>query len=319
MSRWYRWWASLWNRQESPLSLAWVRIGLSAVIAMDLLKMGALELPGWLWAEAAFGGLWDLSERARPPELSMLFALTPTVAWGLWAVLLGSVACFGAGLFTRLSGLIFLMLYAQSAILNDPSDRAIDRLIRLVFILLIFSRCGDTLSLDARRRTGSFWGDGAPIPSWPRYLIIVQMVMVYWGAGLAKTSIYWFPWGGYSALYVILQDPIYATRDWSFLGHPALFPLTQLGTAMTHLWELSAPILVFAFHYRDTRLRKGRIRSLLNRLDARLLFVGLGVVFHLLLMMSLRLGIFPLAMLSLYPVFFHPDELQSAWRRLRPG
>ena len=45
--------------------------------------------------------------------------------------------------------------------------------------------------------------------------------------------------------------------------------------------------------------------------------VLVGVIFHLALAATLRLGIFPAAMLALYAAFFHPDELRAAWHRLR--
>lgn len=307
-------WTGLWSREEPPIMLALMRIGLALVMLYDLLQLGRFGLPGWLWADRAAGGLWALGERSTPPDLSRLVLISPEVAWAIWGALVVSIAAFGAGLATRLSGVVFVLLYAQTAMINDPSDRAIDRLVRIVVLVLVFSRAGDMLSVDARRRTGSWWGSGAPAPSWPRYLIVLQLVVVYWGAGVAKGSIHWFPWGDYNALYLVLQDPIFATRDWSGLLHPVLFLGTQVGTAVTHMWENLAPLLLLAFYYRDTEGQPGRLRALFNRLRFRDVFVLLGAVFHLLLAGSLLLGIFPFMMLAMYPAFFHPDELGAVRR-----
>ena len=116
---------------------------------------------------------------------------------------------------------------------------------------------------------------------------------------------------------IILQDPIFATADYAFLGHPLIYPFTQLGTAVSHLWEWTFPVILLAFHFRDTRHRPGRLRHFFNRWDVRLWYVALEVIFHVLLGLTLQLGIFPLAMLALYPAFFHPLEFQALMRRFQ--
>ena len=93
--------------------------------------------------------------------------------------------------------------------------------------------------------------------------------------------------------------------------------LTQIATALTHLWELGAPLVLAAAHFRRTRERPGRLRRLFNRLPVRNFYVLMGVAFHLSLALSLRLGIFPFAMLACFPAFFRPAELEQAVARLR--
>jgi hypothetical protein len=99
--------------------------------------------------------------------------------------------------------------------------------------------------------------------------------------------------------------------------------MTQLATAVTHLWELGAPLLLLAAFYRRTparferRLGRGGLRRMFQRVPVREIYVTIGVLFHLTLALTLRLGIFPFAMLACFPAFFRPEELERALRRCR--
>lgn len=320
----WNWWVALFSTREAPLSLALIRVLVCAVVLWDLGVVGWTGIPDLLWAPVEAGGVANVYKYKALPEWFWFLPQEQAGewghawAWGLYYALVAATACFGAGVLTRFSGLAFLLLYAQSAIINDTADRGIDRMIRIIVLLLLLSGSGRTLSVDALIRTGSIFGDGRKVLAVPRYLIIGQLILMYWCAGLAKFAISWFPWGGYSALYVILQDPIFAVSDWSFVGSPWLYWTTQVGTAVSHMWEYSIPILLLAYWYRHTRERSGRVRALFNAIDVRMVYVVVGVAFHLALAGTLRLGIFPAAMLALYPAFFHPDEIAALVRRWRP-
>lgn len=326
MIRWVRdtwlWWVDRLSVREHPLALALVRVLVSLVLLYDLFWVGFYDLPTLLWNPVEAGGTYTSLAKERLPEVyqyltqeqAILWA--PTISWGLYYIVVVSLIMFGAGFLTRFSGVVFLLTYAQTAIINDTSDRGIDRMLRIMILLLIVSGSGKTLSIDARLRTGSFLGDGTPVAAWPRYLMIGQLILMYWCAGAEKFALSWFPWGGYSALYVILQDPVFAVVDFGFLASPWLYWTTQLGTGVSHLWEWTIPLLLVAYYFRCTRERPGRVRAWSNGLDVRTVYVVVGVVFHVALALTLRLGIFPAAMLALYPVFFHPDEIRSFVRRL---
>ena len=45
-------------------------------------------------------------------------------------------------------------------------------------------------------------------------------------------------------------------------------------------------------------------------------WIGIGAVFHLGLALTTELGIFPWAMLALYPAWVHPDDWSALLRRL---
>lgn len=307
----------LFDEREPPHALAAVRILVALVTLFDLAVIALSDLPAWLWAPLAEGGSSPAADAATGPLVYRLIWGLGFGAYGLWAILLLSLLCFGAGFFTRTAGFVFVFTYAATAMVNDPADRGIDRAIRIMVLILSFSAAGKVWSIDAWRKTGSFRGDGAPESAWPRYLVFAQLVLTYAAAGLSKGSPLWLPWGGYVALYVILRDPVYANADYSFLAEPLPFFITQCATAVTHAWEVCAPLLLLAAHYRRTADRPGRLRALFNRVHFREVYVTFGVIFHLSLAFTMRLGIFPFAMLAFYPALFRPDEVTGFVDRVR--
>jgi hypothetical protein len=307
----------LFDEREPPHALAAVRILVALVTLFDLSVIALSDLPPWLWAPLAEGGSSPAADPERGPLVYRAIWGLGLGAYGLWAILFVSLLCFGVGFFTRTAGFVFVFTYAATAVINDPADRGIDRAIRIVILILSFSAAGKVWSLDALRKTGSFRGDGALENAWPRYLVFAQLVLTYAAAGLAKGSPLWLPWGGYVALYVILRDPVYANADYSFLAEPFPFFLTQCATAFTHAWEVCAPLLLLAAYFRRTAERPGRVRALFNRVRFREVYVAFGVIFHLSLAFTMRLGIFPFAMLSFYPALFRPDEVTAFVERAR--
>jgi hypothetical protein len=309
-------WVAFWNEREPPTVLALIRIALPLVVLFDLGSLAAQGALTWLWAAPEAGGIagWGPDEA---PLFYRIFPPTLGSAQLLWLGLAGSALFVALGIGLRPAALLYVWLSAQAALINGPADRAIDRAIRIVFLILCLSPAADVWSLKARWKTGSFRGHvDVPAPSWARHLILIQLVLIYWGAGLAKGGTSWFPWGGYRALYYTLRHPIFAAADFSWLEQPLPFALTQLATASTHLWELAAPLVLLAAYYRRTSGRPGRLRSLFQRVPVRNVYVAFGVVFHLLLALTLRLGIFPFAMLACFPAFFRPAELRAAGARL---
>jgi hypothetical protein len=311
----------LFDEREKPTVLALIRILVALTVVYDLVMVGLLRLPVWLWAPIDQGGV-SPTANATAAWLYRLFPATSGTAIALYWALLVTAITFGIGFFTRTSAFAYVLLSAQSSILNDVGDRGIDRAIRIVILILAFSAAGRAYAVDAKLRSGTFRGDGAEAPAWPRYLVLGQLIIMYAAAGLSKSATLWLPWGGHAALYVILNEPIYSRHDFGYLAHPALFFMTQLGTASSRLWELLAPLVLVVAHFRRTPDRPGRLRALVNRYPVRGVYVAFGVVFHLALAATLRLGIFPFSMLAFFPAFFRPEEIERFARlvraRLRP-
>jgi hypothetical protein len=313
----------LFDEREKPTALALIRILVAITIVYDLVVVGTLDLPVWLWAPIDQGGVSPTATRDGAAWFYKVFEPSAESAMGLYVALLVSAISLGVGFFTRTSALVYVLLAAQSSMLNDVGDRGIDRAIRIVVLILAFSAAGRAYSVDARIATGSFRGDGKEAMAWPRYLVLGQLVVMYTAAGLSKSATLWLPWGGHAALYVILNEPIYAVRDFGFLAHPVLYFFTQIGTAASRTWELIAPIVLLAAHYRRHPEGDGWLRRFMNRWPVRNVYVAFGVAFHLLLAATLKLGIFPYSMLAFFPAFFRPDEIEafftraSAWVRAK--
>ncbi len=232
-----------------------------------------------------------------------------------FGLVVGLTVMLGLGLLTRLSALALVLVWTQLSLGLPASDRGIDMLIRNVVLLLAFSSAGRVWSLDALIRTGSWRGDGKAVTAWPRYLLIIQLVILYFTAGIQKVASSWTPFGGWSALYIAMRDPAFAMGELAWLDD--LYPATQLLTASTWVWEWVAPLLLLALYYRDTRGRSGRLRAVINRMSFRTAYLIIGAMFHIGTSLTLQLGIFPWAVLSLYPACFHPDELRQMINKIK--
>lgn len=311
MSRAWKTWVAMWDLKEHPRSLAAIRVVLGLVLLWDLLQILRLGLVVPLMGLETYGGFSPTLRTAFPAPLATVLPETPASAWLLWGGLTACAALFTAGLGTRAALVGFVLLSAQWELQLPGASRAIESAIRIVCLVLAFSDSHRTASVDAWLRTGSWWGDGEPVGAWPRHLIVLQLVLMYWLAGLQKFGLAWSPAENFSALYLILQDPTLANADYRWLAEPPWYPLTQIGTAGTMVWEWSAPLLLLAYWYRFTADRPGRVRAIVNRWQLHLVWAAIGVLFHVGIAATLELGIFPSAMLAFYFAFVHPDQLRD--------
>jgi hypothetical protein len=304
-------WVRLWDRREPADVLALVRIGVALVIVWDLLQAARLDVVELLLAPIEDGGIGPASRRAPVGELYTLIGASLANAWLLFAVTLTSALTLLLGLFTRTSALVLVLSYAQLAYVVQLGDRGIDALLRSVLLILACSRAGATMSLDARLFHGR-WLRDAEQPAWPRYLIVAQLALMYFWAGVLKQGPSWTSIDGYSALFIVLNHPHYA----SFALPPSLlaavYPGLQLAAIATLVFERGALLVPLLLWLRATRERGGKLRALASRLRLLELWVATGVLFHVGLAVVLDLGIFPWGCLALYPALASPHTLR-AW------
>ncbi|GDX82179.1 hypothetical protein LBMAG42_39900 [Deltaproteobacteria bacterium] len=301
-------WRALWAGDEHPRVMATVRIALSLVFLYDLLQVWRFHLVVPLWGPADAGGMGQPDRQRQVVELYQWFAADVHTARLAFGVLVVAVVCLAVGLFSQVAALVALLVYAQLARVLPEADRGIDLLIRNVLFLFVFVPSGRFAGLDA-----PIFGGLERIPAWSRRLLILQIVVMYFTAGIQKTAVAWWPWGGFSALYIVLQDMAVARVPFAWLR--ALYPATQLLTAATMLFEWLAVFVPLAHWFRWTRSRGGWLRAQFNRLDFVRWWLPLGVFMHLGIAATMQIGIFPWVMLALYPAFFHPDEIARAFRR----
>jgi hypothetical protein len=305
-------WVAFWDRREAPHSLALVRILVGLVLLWDFLGIAVTGLVPELWLFPP-RGLASLPEDGALPLVVGWFGASPAVLTGLFGLALLGALGIALGLALRPAAFACALATATLARLAPDGERAIDVLLRIVVLVLGCSRADAVWSLRSllRRRRGQSLE--AEIPAWPRLLLFAQLVWVYFSAAHNRGGPAWWPSGDWSALSRVLSDPHFARLSPGWTA--SVYPLTQLGTALTMTFELSAPLIV-ALTYADRhRTAGGRAGAVVRRFHLRWVWLGVGVCLHLGIAATMRLGIFPFGMLALYPLLLHPDELLGFVRR----
>jgi hypothetical protein len=302
----WRAWVALMDRREPATALALVRIGVALVLLVDHLWLAHLGLIDPLWSRFPDGYATAFSGLADSLGLS---------AFGLWAIGVAALACVLAGIATRVACVVFVLVSVQQSALAPDSESGVDQLLRIVLLVLALSRCNACFSVDAwlARRLGRPMP--ALVPAWPRYLLLFQLLWVYFSGGQNKSSHDWGPLGGFSALGQALMDPHNGRLAPGFVS--AIYPLTRIATALTIVFELTALFYLLWLYYAATPDRPGRLRRFANRARLRWIWLALYVFFELGIAIGLRLGSFAFGMLALWPVLLLPDELQRLGQRLK--
>ncbi|HCH63940.1 MAG TPA: hypothetical protein DFR83_14135, partial [Deltaproteobacteria bacterium] len=282
---WSRW-VQVLDHREPAHGLALFRFFMGLTLLVDLMDLLRHDLITLLWMSVEDGG-YRTYGRTGSWLVNALGGPTPELIWGFWGLCLLASLALILGVLPRVAALIGLQTFLALAWVNHHTGGSYDMLITNMLWLLVLADSSATGSLTARWHTGRFWPD-TPVPAWPRYLVVGQMVTVYLSTGLQKVSASWVPGGDLSALYYILQQPSWQRFDLSFAAH--VYPLTQLGTLATWLFEVGSPVLILAFWYRATSERPGRLRALFNRFDVRTLWLATGVLLHTGIMVTLDVG-----------------------------
>lgn len=292
---WRAWpvWVALWDRREAPTQLALVRIAIALVALVDLLNVRRLGLVDALWT--------------RIPTGYATADHTWLVGGALWWCGVIACACMLVGLATRAACVAFVFASVQMSLLAPGSESGVDMVFRIACAILALSQSHACWSIDAFvvRKLGR--PPPAEVPAWPRLLLMVQLVWIYFSGGQNKSGSEWGPLGGFTALADALSDPHAARFDPGWVA--TIYPLTRVATAATMLFELGAPLYLLFYYFAATRDRPGRLRAWCNRLRLRWLWIGLGISFELGIALTLRLGNFPWGMLALFPVLLLPSEL----------
>ncbi len=309
MSYWQRW-VQLLDRQESALPLALVRMAASLIVLLHVSRIWMRGIHLWAWVDDDFGGLRNLNagflERfggLSPENVQMVMATT----------IVAAVAMF-LGIGTRVACLVTALGYGYLADINGHAGGSYDELVKNTLFLLVLSGCGRALSLDERIRPT----DGQAM-AWPRWLMIFQLVLMYWMTALQKVSSSWVPIAESDALFYILQQTTWQRFPLPLESLTTIYPITRLATFTVWTWEQCAPLLLLAYWFRETHTRPGRLRALFNRYDFRSIYLLFGLGMHLGIEGLMEVGPFSFASLTLYFACFHPDEWSRLRQRLLPA
>ena len=299
-------WVRLFDQREVGTSIALFRILIGLVSLYTLIGVIQADLIEVIWVDKSEGGYRSLEGNW------LVQALGGASIDVMWRLTIGGIAAsvmMALGIGGRVLCFLTLQLFMATTSVNGSAGSSYDELITNPMWLLVLAPSTQTLSIDCKLRTGA-WRDATPVPAWTRYLAIYQLFLMYWTTGLQKVSAYWTPGGEFSALYYILLQPNWQRWDNHWVAW--VYPLTQLGTAMTWLWEIGAPVLLVAFYYRYTADRPGALRAWFNRVDVRMYYAAIGASFHLLVTVLMDIGPFSWASLAFYVCLVHPDE----WGRM---
>lgn len=300
MTLWSRW-VAVCSEREQGRPQAIFRIVIGAIFLVDAARiLAGGEIVDPLYTLIADGGF--ATRESTQWLVSALGGHTPGVAHALYAAcgLLASALCVGIG--GRLTP--FLLLQVQLALRSLPPDvsGAYDLVLAHALFLLFLGRADQTLSLACRIRTGR-WTSDAPIWALPRYLMVLQITIIYVGAGLAKQGLGWF--FPYDALHYSLQRASYLRVELDWI--PQVLPITRIGSAVSIWWELTFGVMALWFAARRGWL--GTRATKLFRWDLRWLYLGIGVAMHASLSVLMQLGPFSAATVAFYVAFFEPREL----------
>jgi hypothetical protein len=298
----FRWWVSLWDRREPATAQALVRIGVGLCLLFDLIYVRWLGLVEATWAPPPHGVGYGANDGVA---VIRWFGASPHTAELLWWIAVVAILLFTVGAATRVTGFVFVWVYAQMSYLAPDSDRGIDMALRFIVLVLVVSWCHARWSVDAWVMKKLKRPYAELVPAWPRYLLLLQLLWIYFSGGHNKNGPEWGPAGDFSALANALSDPGFARFSSGWV--PSIYELTQLATIATMAFELGAPVMILLYWQRQRRW--------VNRL--RYAWIATGILFHLGIAFTLRLGIFPFGMIAIYPVLLDPDELTRAEAWLR--
>lgn len=314
-SRW-RFWVELFDGREAGTSLALFRVALGLVILYSLLSIAGAGLVEALWTSVEHGGM----RRVGGNWLVQWFGgPTPSVVWAFWSIALVANLAFVAGLggpvMGRLGTFILLQVYNGLATINPLASGSYDALISNALWLMVFADATATLSVHARRTTGR-WTTDQQVCAWPRYVLIVQILVMYTMTGLQKSAHIWTPSGGYEALYWVMQDLGWTRYD---LGEIAAWttPLLRVGTAITWHWEQFSILLLLWFYFRCTAERPGRLRHWVLRRDWRLGWAIVGILLHVNILIVMNVGPFSWVSMGYYVLMWTPEEWAGLAERMR--
>jgi hypothetical protein len=309
-------WVALWSRREGGESLALVRIAVALVILWDLGEVARFGLVEALWAAFEEGAIGAAAYERPVALLYGWLGASARNAWLLFAAICIAAFSLAIGLLSWASALLLLLSYAELSRLLPYADRGIATLLRKVLAVLVFARCAATLSLAARFRLGRFRAR-PEVSAWPRYLIIAQLVLLYFSAGVLKQPLNWSSGGGYAARFLVLHKPHLVRHelphDWLVAG----YSLLQAGTLSTVVGERSAPLLPLLLWLRGTKRRGGRLRHGVERSRLLEVWVATGVIFHLALAAPARARNFPLGLPGAVPGPGCARDLVALGRRVR--
>jgi hypothetical protein len=270
----WRHWVERCDREMDPRPLAALRILIPLCVLLDLSRVAKLGLTDHLFRTYAEGGI----SRIQHHQLFITDWFGSSAGPAAMVITMVCMALISAGVWVRPAILVGVTAYAQMGHLFPPGDRAVDRLLRTALLILLFSGAHKCWTLRGGTRP-------IRIPGWPADKYRMTSTNLMRSAGLAKIIQQpgWFNPATDPPLLRILIDPLSGHLDpATWAQWPWLF---RLGSWATIIIEVSAPLLL-------TRYAR--------------YWAVLGVSMHLLIALTMDLGMFSWGCLAFYPLLLEP-------------
>ena len=215
-----------------------------------------------------------------------------------WSVLLVSSVALTIGWHSRLAALVVFALIVSFQHRDPWVWNSGDVAVRIEALILTLSPCGAALSVDQARSSGTFWS-AQQRPQWAVRLLQVQMSLIYLASALSKINGATWPQGTAVSYALRLPDLVLLSAPHWVTNSVLLMNVATWGALVA---ELSLALLVW-----NRRLRPWVLAA--------------GVVMHTIIMCTIAVGFFTLAMFVLYLAFIPPEAVQrlpgNAARMLR--
>jgi hypothetical protein len=307
MTRMWKAWLEFWSHTETGFSIAMVRISIGLTLFYTCASPYFSGVWQAIWVDQQFGGI--RSYRTTPWFLEWLGGATPEAVELLIWIGLASSCALTIGVFGRYAAFMGMLVMNTISWHNPLATGGHDDLIANALWLLIFVPNDITVSVSSKVKTGS-WTSTTPISSAVRRLLLAQLIVMYTSTGWQKVSTHWVPFGELDALWYILQQPTWAWRDHSFLA--SWYPLTQIGTFGTWLFEVCAPLCWIGMLWEGTKTKTWYAPawglSLIHRLPPRIVFAAVGIPMHLAILLTMDVGPFSYAALSYYWTLYRSEK-----------
>jgi hypothetical protein len=204
-----------------------------------------------------------------------------------WILLLVSSVALMIGWHSRLAGLAVFVLILSFEHRDVWVFNSGDLAVRIEALFLAISPSGAALSLDQVHSTGKFWS-AQQRPQWPVRLMQVQLSLIYLASAQAKLSGNALPQGTAVSYALRLPDMLLLPTPHWFTTSALLMNAVTWGALAV---ELSVGILVW-----NRRLRPWVLAA--------------GVVMHTMIMITIAVGFFTLAVFVLYLAFVPPEIVE---------
>lgn len=259
-------------------SLAVYRILFGGLMAVGTLRYWAM---GWIERSFIepqfFFKYWGFSWVPTP---------SPEVIYLLFALLFISSTFIALGLFTRIAGLVFFVLFSWVELMDASNYLNHYYLVSILAFINLFLPLGKRWSLDVLlKRTSEL----TEIPAWCIYVLRTQLSIVYFYAGLAK-----------------------ATGDWLFHAQPMNIWMTA---------NIDLPFIGPLFGYEWAHFGAAWAGFLYDLLIWIFLWIPrtrkfayvVVIVFHTTTHLMFPIGLFPFIMTLCTLIFFAPDWPSRVW------